>query len=126
MAALILDAGALIAVERRDRTTTALLRAAALDGTEIRTTSACVAQVWRDPARQVRLARTLAGCVEHPLDAVQARRCGIALGAGGTADVVDASIATVANHGDGILTSDPSDIERLLAAIGTRARVRRV
>jgi hypothetical protein len=126
MAALILDTGALIAIERRDRTTTALLRAAALDGTEIRTTSACVAQVWRDPARQVLLARTLAGCVERPLDPVQARRCGTALGASGGADVVDASIAILAGDGDAILTSDPRDIERLLAAIGTRARVRRV
>lgn len=126
MAALILDAGALIAIERGDDKAAALLRAAALDGTELRTTSACVAQVWREPARQARLARLLAGCVEHPLDPVGARRCGIALGASGTTDVIDASVATLADDGDAILTSDPRDIERLLGAIGTDARVRRV
>lgn len=126
MAALILDAGALIAIERSDDTTTALLRAAALDGVELTTTSACVAQVWRDPARQTRLARMLAGCVERPLDPAAARRCGIALGASGSADVVDASVATLARDGDAILTSDPKDIERLLSALGTKARVRRV
>lgn len=126
MAALILDAGALIAIERSDDATAALLRAAALEGVELTTTSACVAQVWRDPARQVRLTRALDGCVEHPLDPVAARRCGLALGASGAADVVDASIATLARDGDAILTSDPKDIERLLRALDTKARVRRV
>lgn len=126
MAALILDAGALIAIERRDRATTALVHAAALDGARVRTTSACVAQVWRDPARQVRLGRTLTGCIEYPLDPTQARRCGIALGLAGSADVTDASVATLAEDGDTILTSDRRDIERLLAAVGTKAIVRQV
>jgi hypothetical protein len=126
MAALVLDAGALIAIERGNRAVATLLTAAAGDGIEVRTSAACIAQVWRDPARQARLTRALAGCIEYPLDPGQARRCGIALGCSDTSDVVDAALATLADDGDAILTSDPPDIERLLQAAGTRARVRGV
>jgi DNA-binding transcriptional MocR family regulator len=126
MAALIFDTGALIALERFDRAVASLLDEAAEEGIEALTSSACVAQAWRDPARQARLSRALGGFLERPLDEEQARRCGRLLARAGTQDIVDAAVAVLADDGDTILTSDPQDIERLLAAAGTGARVRPV
>lgn len=48
MSALVLDAGALIAVDRNDRAMLARLRAAERHGLELRTNAMVVAQVWRD------------------------------------------------------------------------------
>lgn len=126
MAALVLDAGALIAIERRDRDVADLLDTAAELGIEAITSSACIAQVWRHPARQARLARAIHGFLEHPLDEDHARRCGLLLSRSATDDIVDAAVVTLANDGDTILTSDPADIEHLLGVAGTHARVRAV
>jgi hypothetical protein len=124
MAALVFDAGGLIALDRGDREVGAMLALAADAGTDAVTSSACVAQAWRDPARQARLTRALAGFVERPLDAPAARDCGRLLGHSHTADIADGALALLVEDGDTILTSDPADIERLLAASGRRARVR--
>jgi hypothetical protein len=69
MAALVLDTGALIALDRGDRKLGALLALAVRDGHEVLTSSACVAQVWRDPSRQTRFTRALGGILEWPLNA---------------------------------------------------------
>jgi hypothetical protein len=126
MAALVFDAGALIALERADRAVGALLAVAAQDGTEAVTSSACIAQVWRDPARQVRLTRALGGVLEFPLDALAARRCGLLLADAGTSDIADAALALLVADGDIVLTSDPHDIEHLLERTGTDARIRTI
>lgn len=126
MAALIFDSGALIALERGDRRVAALLATAVKSGAEAVTSAACVAQVWRNPARQARLARALAGFVERDLDRAQARDCGVLLACSETSDIADAAVSLLADDGDTIITSDPRDIERLLDAMGTRARVRAV
>ncbi len=126
MAALVFDAGALIALERGDRAVGALLAAAAEAGTEAVTSSACVAQAWRDPARQARLARALAGFVERPLDPARARACGLLLSRSGTSDIADGAVSLLVQDGDTILTSDRRDIEQLLEAAGADARVRLV
>jgi hypothetical protein len=123
VAALVFDAGALIALDRGDRAVGAILAAAARDGTEAITSSACIAQVWRDPARQARLARALAGFLEWPLDAPRARRGGLLLADTDTSDITDAAITGLVADGDTILTSDPGDIEHLLHATGANARV---
>lgn len=126
MAALVLDTGALIALERGDRETAALLHLAAVDGVEVVTSSACVAQAWRDPARQVRLGRALEGCVERPLDSEQSRLCGVAMTRSKTTDVPDAALCVSVRDGDTVLTSDPGDLARLLEVLGARALMRRV
>ena len=126
MAVLIFDSGALIALERAERTISTTLTAAIADEVEVITSSACIAQVWRDPARQVRLTRALGGLRERPLDGEHARRCGLLLARSGAGDVVDAAVATLARDGDTILTSDPEGIAHLLAAAGTSAKVRAV
>ena len=126
MAALVFDAGALIALDRGDRGSIALLALAAHQGSEAITSSACVAQVWRDPARQVRLTRALQGFIEFPLDELAARRCGLLLAKAHTSDIADAALALLIQDGDTVLTSDPHDIEHLLETTGTDARIRTV
>lgn len=126
MAALVFDAGALIALDRGDRAVGALLAAAAQADVDAITSSACIAQVWRDPARQARLTRALAGFLEWPLDSACARRCGLLLARTGTSDIADAAVSLLADDGDVVLTSDPQDIQRLLDATGAGARIRTV
>ena len=126
MAALVFDTGALIALDQGDRAIGALLAVAAESGAEAITSSACVAQAWRDPTRQARLARALAGFLEQALDPTTARRCGALLDRAGTRDIVDAAVVLLVDDGDTILTSDAADIERLLDAGGTQARVQPV
>lgn len=124
MPALVFDSGALIALERGDRKVAALLVAAVAGGAEAVTSCACVAEVWRDPTRQARLTRALSGFQERGLDRHRARACGVLLGQTGTNDVADAALSLLARDGDTVLTSDPSDVSRLLEASGTRAGVR--
>jgi hypothetical protein len=123
VAALVFDAGALIALDRGDRVVGALVTAAARNGAEAVTSSACIAQVWRDPARQARLAKALAGFLELPLDPLSSRRCGLLLADSRTNDITGASLALLVGDGDTVLTSDPHDIEHLLEATGTDARI---
>ena len=120
--ALLLDAGALIAVEKRGRTVGARLRLAQQERPPVRTGATALAQVWRGGSRQANLARVLAGIDILPLDEAHARRAGELLGVTGRSDVVDAHLAVLARRGDEVLASDPEDMRRLLAArrIGVR------
>ena len=122
----VLDAGALVAVDRRDRTIGAQLRVLQQQGTPIRVSSAVVGQVWRDGRRQPNLARVLAGVGIEALAKDDGRRIGELLALAGTADVVDAHLALMAAHADLILTSDPGDIRQLLQAREVSARVQAV
>ena len=123
--AVLLDAGALIAIDRLDREVTAALRVAQRERRPLRTGAPVVAQVWRDGARQANLARVLAGVDVRRLDEASARRVGELLGAAGT-DIVDSHMAVLAEPEDQILTSDPEDMQRLLSARGIHSRVIRV
>jgi hypothetical protein len=123
MAAIVFDTGGLIALDRGERKVGALLAAAAASGVEAVTSTACVAQAWRDPARQARLARALAGFLECSLDPVAARDCGRLLARSGIVDVVGAALVLLVENGDTVVTSDPRDITRLLDTTGTQARV---
>ena len=109
---VVLDAGALIAIDRADRRVIRLLELAG--GVHI--PAGALAQAWRNPARQVRLGRVVAaaGVDIHPLDALQARAAGQLCGATGSSDVVDASVVLVARTVDGVaVTSDSDDLRRL-------------
>lgn len=118
----VLDAGALIALARSDRKVVRRLVVAEADNIPLVTSSAVVAQVLRDPGRQVALTRVLRGVREDPLDWEAARAIGPLLARSGTADVVDAHIALLAHAGDEIITSDPDDLERLTAGRPVRVR----
>lgn len=106
---VVLDAGALIAIDRADRRVIRLLELA----DEIHVPAGALAQAWRNPARQVRLARVVsaASVTIHPLDGWGARACGQLCAATATSDVVDASVVLVARVVDGVtITSDPDDL----------------
>lgn len=123
MKSLVLDAGALIALDRNVRDVWAMLRAAANEKALVRVPAAAIAQAWRDGARQALLVRALRHCEEVPLDGAQARAAGALCAATNTTDIADASVAIVAAAPPAsvrtqLLTSDPGDLKRLLEAVG--------
>jgi DNA-binding transcriptional MocR family regulator len=124
VSALILDAGALVSVDRNDRAMIARLRASQQHGLELRTNAMVVAQVWRDQhGRQVNLARLLQAVDVRAVSQREGRDAGILQATAGTSDAIDATVVLLASAGDRILTSDPGDIARLAAAAETRAVV---
>ncbi len=113
---LVFDAGAFIAYERNDERVRDLIRLATTGELSIATSSAAVAQVWRDGSRQARLARLFAGddIDEEGVDPGAARQVGLRCAASSTSDVVDAHLAVIADRSDAaVVTSDPDDFERL-------------
>jgi hypothetical protein len=116
---IILDAGALIAIEKRNRAVGATLELARRRQIPIRTSAGAVAQVWRGGPRQANLARVLAGVRTVALDLSAARH----IGALKADDVVDAHVALLVHEDDQVLTSDPDDIRRLLRRRQVRATV---
>lgn len=123
---MTLDSGALVAVERGDRSTARLVEAALRRGSHLTVPAAVLTEVWRGGARQHHVSRLLAGCSIEPLDETLARAAGELLGRTGTDDPVDAIVAqSAARRGDVVLTSDPDDLQRLADDLGT-IRVRGV
>lgn len=115
-AGLVLDTGALIALERGDKRMLALLHRALAQGRAFRVPSGVVGQAWRNGRVQVTLARFLRSEEVEivPLDDQLARSCGELCGAAGASDVIDASVVIVARERqDLIVTSDPDDMRRL-------------
>ena len=122
MSAVILDAGALLAVDRDDRAMIARLKVAERSGMELRSNAMVVAQVWRDRrGRQVSLARLLQAVDVRAVNPIDGRDAGALLADAGTADAIDATVVLLAAPGDRILTSDPGDLTRLAEAARNRA-----
>ena len=116
---LVLDAGALVAIERLDRDVVALIKRERLAGRAPVTHGGVVGQVWRGGAgRQTNLARVLPGIDVAPLDDALGRRAGMLLARTKTKDVIDAAIVLIADDGDEILTSDAADLVPLAVATG--------
>ena len=115
----VLDAGALVAIERGDRALAAWLKREWLSGRPPVTHGGVVGQVWRGGSRrQVPLARAIDFVVVNGLDAVLGKRAGLLLARAGGRDVVDAAVVVLAADGDRILTSDPDDLLALARATG--------
>jgi hypothetical protein len=115
---VVLDAGALIALERNDRSMWAVLKLAARAGQDVLVPSTVVAQVWRRTPAQALLATALKQCVVSPFEGL-ARQVGELCGRARTADICDAHVAiVVATRGETLFTSDPDDLRRLIAAFG--------
>lgn len=113
---LVLDAGALIAIEQDDRDTAAVIEVARQDGRDIVVPAGVVGQVWRGGSRQARLARLLNArdIVVESLTDASARAAGVLCGAAGTADVIDASVVLAARrHHATVISSDRSDLRQL-------------
>jgi hypothetical protein len=124
MSALILDAGALIAIDRGDRQVLAQVEDADRAGDPVRTNAMAAAQVWRDgKGRQARLARALRDITVESIAGEDGMRAGELLGRARLRDAIDASVALLAGPGDRVLTSDPGDLRRLCDAAGSRAVV---
>ena len=119
----VLDAGALIAIDKRDRTVGAMLRVLQREGVPVNTSAAAVAQVWRDGGRRVNLARVLSGVDIAALDELAARKVGELLRASASTDLVDAHVALLVTQEGSVLTSDDDDIKTLLRARRVKARV---
>lgn len=114
----VYDAGALMALERNDREQWSLLKAARRREQPPVTHAGVVAQVWRDGARQARLALALRSTSVVALDDRLGRSAGELLAAAGAADVIDAALALLAQDGDVVFTSDPHDLAHLAALLG--------
>ncbi len=116
---LILDAGALMALERNDRAMWLRYRAARLDGSVVTTHGGIVGQVWRSGGpRQARLAKALAGVEVRPVDDALGRSAGKLLAVTRGSDVIDAALVLLAGDDDQVFTSDPDDLEPLARATG--------
>ncbi len=123
MRAVVYDAGPLIAAERNDRRFWAEHRVRLELGIVPIVPSVVVAQVSRS-AKQAQLRRLLRGCEIAPLAEGGAHRAGALLGRSRTSDVADAVLVGVAAAAKAdIVTSDRSDVERLIASAGERLHV---
>ena len=111
---VILDAGVFIALENpsRRRVVLALVRRMQAEGVVPATNDAALAQAWREPAKQAPMAMLVRAVDVHPFGdpRVIGQRCART----GTSDVVDASLAVLADQlGLKVLTTDASDMRRL-------------
>jgi hypothetical protein len=117
---LVLDTGALVALERNDRAMWVRLKTAFVDGTEVLSHGGIIGQVWRSGGpRQALLARALASVDVKPLDEALGRAAGSLLAKTGGRDVIDAAVVAMARSGDVILTSDLEALAPLARATGT-------
>ncbi len=111
------DAGGLIAIEKGRYEVAALAQSVLAHGDWIAIPALALAQVWRNGAKQVRLARFLAlrGVeVVHFTDE-SAKRVGELCGVANVSDVVDVSVVWCARkyRHKAVVTSDPIDIARI-------------
>ena len=114
--AIVLDAGALVALERGDPRMRALCREALRTNAALVVPAGVVGQVIRDRPRQVALSALLKGRTTRvpALDQILAEAAGVLCGKTGTSDVIDASVALVARQERAVvITSDPEDLRRL-------------
>jgi len=124
---LVLDSGALIALERNDRAMWRRLKATQAAGRPPISHGGVVGQAWRGRGpRQARLAQALAATDVRPLDDRLGRAAGELLALAGRRDVIDAALVLLAADGDHILTSDPGDIEPLALVSGRHVELIRV
>ena len=123
---LVLDAGALIAIDRNDRRIAGLITLGRRAGADLVTVAPVVGQAWRDGARQVHLARALPMIDVLDVDRPSAQAAGEVLRDSGGSDVVDALVALATRPGDQVLTSDPGDLAALLDARKVRATIVRM
>jgi hypothetical protein len=120
---VILDAGAFVAIERRDRRIEAMLRVLHEQRVPLWTSAAVVAQVWRSGRKQVLIARILSGVGVRALGPGDDTRIGELLAVSRTDDVIDGHVALLADDADRIVTSDPRDLARLIEARGVDAEI---
>lgn len=116
-ATVVVDAGGLIAVERRSVFMTALVDEVEQTGGKLIVPAPVLAQAWRGGARQALLARMLNLVVVEVdmLSQASWQRAGELCGATRSSDVVDAAVVVCAHErgARAVVTSDPGDLRRL-------------
>jgi hypothetical protein len=116
---LVLDAGALIALERNDRAMWRRMKLALQSGDIPVTHGGIVGQTWRGRgSRSALLARALEGIDVRGLDEWLGRKSGELLARTARTDVVDAALVLLATDGDRIVTSDTRELQPLARAAG--------
>lgn len=120
---VVLDAGALVGIDKHDRHISDLLRELQAREVPLVTSAAVVAQVFRHGSRQARLARLLHDTKIEPLTEEAGRTIGKLLAKSTTSDVVDGHVAILLKDGDLCITSDPRDIATLSEAREISARI---
>jgi predicted nucleic acid-binding protein len=121
---LVLDAGALIALERHDRAMWRRLKSAQLAGSIPVSHGGIIGQVWRGRGpRQALLRKALAAVDVRPLDERLGRAAGELLAAAKRRDVIDAALVVLASDGDYLITSDPDDLEPLARVSGRHVEI---
>jgi predicted nucleic acid-binding protein len=112
---LVLDAGALIGVERGSEIVAVMVEQAHEGGGDTVIPASVLAQVWRGGPKAARLARLIAASAVDTLDEDRAREIGVRLGAQAGKDVTDAHVSCCAvEHQAIVATSDRADIESLI------------
>jgi len=121
---IVLDSGALLAVEAGDRQRMARIKSEWLAGRVVVTHGGVIGQVWRGAGpRQALLSRALQFVETVALDEELGRRAGALLAESGTSDVIDAAVVLLVGSGDEIHTSDPDDLEILARAAGADVEI---
>jgi hypothetical protein len=117
---LMLDAGALIAIDRGDRRMLALLEEARRARLPISVTAPVVGQAWRDGGTQARLASFLKQSTVDvtPFGVTDGRAVGELATMCGHTDVVDVHVVLIAmQRAQTVVTSDPLDIRKVSSRI---------
>jgi predicted nucleic acid-binding protein len=123
MRRIVYDTGVLIAADRSLRRTWAEHRVRLEAGIIPLVPSPVVAQASRSP-KQAQMRRLLRGCEVVPFDETAGHAAGVLLGRTRTEDVVDASVAVLAMlRSADVVSDDPEDIQRLLAAGRSKASI---
>ncbi len=116
---LVLDAGAFVAVERRDNDVATRIKRELLASRRPVTHGGVIGQVWRGgTGRNTAIARIVPGIDVAPLDGELGKQAGALLASAGGSDVIDAAVLLLAQDFDRILTSDPHDLAVLADAAG--------
>lgn len=112
---VVLDAGAFIALERRNRVMVHLANRFAQERTPLVTSAGVIAQIWRGGAgTQVPIVYLVRRTEVVDLTLSVAKILGKMLGTSRTSDPVDAHIVLLARQRDWIvLTSDPQDLRSI-------------
>lgn len=113
---VVLDAGAFVALENRDRTAVAMFDQARQTGRSLITSAAVLGRIWRGQPQQANIARVLkwSNFMIDDLTRGDGRTIGKMLAVTGTTDVIDAHAALLARRsGWPVVTSDPGDLRKL-------------
>jgi hypothetical protein len=120
---VVLDVGAFVALERKNRVMVALARRFIAEETPLVTSAGVVARVWNARANQAPVAFLLRRTKVVALGNAVARLLGRMLGVSGRSDLVAAHVVFLAReHGWPVLTSDPHGV----LAIDPSVRVERI